>query len=335
MQPDVAVPSALERYGFLNRLSEQAFDDITLLASQIFEMPIVLITVIEKDCQWFKSKIGLEFGEIPLEQSFCTHAILEPNEIMTVQDASTDSRFADNPLVLGDPSIRFYAGAPLVTSDGLPFGTVCVLDRIPKQIEPAQSEALKALARLVMSQLEMGRITRQLQASEDALLETNGKLEQLSLTDMLTGIANRRALEQRSTEEFSRASRIKLPLSVLMIDIDHFKVINDQFGHSIGDSTLQAVANVLRSSVRAHDFVARFGGEEFCVILPDTDALAALAVAEHLRLLVAAMQHNFTVTISLGVATETEFNSWTALIERADQALYRAKQQGRNQSVVG
>jgi diguanylate cyclase (GGDEF)-like protein len=327
--------AAIERYALMDVYAEQSYNDIMLLASQIFQMPIVLISLVEKERQWFRSKIGLEVDQTPIDQSFCAHAILNSSEVMSVEDATQDSRFATNPLVLGDPNIRFYAGAPLVTPDGYALGTLCVIDRVPNRIQPAQAEALRALSRLVVNQFEMRRIAKELQNSKEDMLQTNQQLGELLMTDTLTKIPNRRALEKRSEEEFSRASRSQTPISMLMVDIDKFKSINDQYGHARGDLVLERVAALLRSELRPHDFVARYGGEEFCVILPEIGLEAVMIVAERLRKMVEKMDCDAVqVTISVGVATQT-FNSstvatWTDLQHRADLALYRAKERGRN-----
>jgi diguanylate cyclase len=163
---------ALESYGILDTLPEQAYDDITLLASHICETPIALLSLVERDRQWFKSKVGLDTPEIVRELSFCAHAILEPSEVFVVPDAHQDKRFVDNDLVTGDPHIRFYAGAPLVTATGEALGALCVIDRRPRVLRPEQALALKALARQVMAQLELHRTHQLLEKSTESLLES-------------------------------------------------------------------------------------------------------------------------------------------------------------------
>ena len=151
---EVARLAALRSYGILDTPIEGAFDDVTRIAALICGAPIAVVNFIDSGRQWFKSEIGLGLREMPLGPSICAHAILQ-NELFIVGDTTQDSRFSANPLVTGDPGLRFYAGAPLLTPDGLTLGTVCVLDMQPRVLSDEQSLALKALARQVMAQLEL------------------------------------------------------------------------------------------------------------------------------------------------------------------------------------
>jgi GAF domain-containing protein len=147
---------ALEKYAILDTDPEQAFDDLTLLASFVCKTPIALISLVDEDRQWFKSRIGIKASETSRDIAFCSTAILQP-DLFVVPDALEDERFRDNPLVVSDPNIRFYAGAPLINEDGYALGTLCVVDRTPRDLAPDQKDALKALSRLVLGQLEFRR----------------------------------------------------------------------------------------------------------------------------------------------------------------------------------
>lgn len=148
--------AALRRYRILDTEPEQRFDDLALLASQICGAPMALITLVDADRQWFKSRIGVDATETPRSISFCARAMLEP-KIFLVPDALEDERFRNNPLVVGDPHIRFYAGASLVSREGQPLGTLCIADHVPRQLTDDQAAALDALRRQVQSQLELRR----------------------------------------------------------------------------------------------------------------------------------------------------------------------------------
>ena len=152
----------LEAYAVLDTKPEPVYDDITFIASQISDTPIALISLVDKERQWFKSRVGLDVTETPRDLAFCAHAIWDPTNLLVVPDAATDDRFSSNPLVTSDPNIRFYAGAPLLTESGNALGTLCVIDREPRELEPRQLEALAALSRLVMEHLELRRVYRDL-----------------------------------------------------------------------------------------------------------------------------------------------------------------------------
>src|SRR5437867_2518600 len=151
----------LWQYGVLDTMPEEVFDDLTELAATICEAPIALITLVDEDRQWFKSRVGVTLKETSRDISFCGHVIAQP-DLFVVTDATKDERFAQNPLVTSDPKIRFYAGAPLITPDGYALGTLCVIDKVPRELRPAQQTALRVLARHVMTQLELRRHSREL-----------------------------------------------------------------------------------------------------------------------------------------------------------------------------
>jgi GAF domain-containing protein len=153
---ELARRNSLASYAILDTDPEPAFDDLNHLASFVCKTPIALITLVDERRQWFKSRIGLTADETSRDIAFCSHAILQ-DDIFVVPDALEDERFRDNPLVEGEPHIRFYAGVPLINHDGYALGTLCVIDKTPRDLSAAEKEALKALSRLVLGQMELRR----------------------------------------------------------------------------------------------------------------------------------------------------------------------------------
>jgi len=176
---------------------------------------------------------------------------------------------------------------------------------------------------------------------EEQLMQARQQMEILAMRDGLTELLNRRAIEEYAEAEFNLTLRKERVLSIILLDIDHFKNINDRFGHNCGDHTLQQVAKILKEDLRVYDRIGRWGGEEFILILPDTQLMDAAKVAERVRVRTAKMEISFengeifSVQVSLGVAsTAGQFSSLTKLIDAADQALYQAKQTGRNRVCI-
>ena len=159
---------ALRDYAILDTPQEAVFDDVVQLASLFCDTPIALVSLVDAERQWFKAEVGLGLRETPLEASICAHAILE-QDLLMVPDTLGDPRFRENPLVAGEPGLRFYAGALLKSPDGMPVGTVCVLDTRPRELTPGQLDGLRRLARQVMNQLELRRIVRDAQRTEGRL----------------------------------------------------------------------------------------------------------------------------------------------------------------------
>ncbi|HQZ84052.1 MAG TPA: sensor domain-containing diguanylate cyclase [Actinomycetota bacterium] len=300
----------LRSYAVLDTEPEEAFDRITRLVSALLDMPIALVSLVDGERQWFKSRVGLAAAETPRELAFCGYAILD-DVVFTVTDAARDDRFADNPLVIGDPNIRFYAGAPLTTREGFNVGTLCVIDRKPRTLDAGQVSILRDFAALALRELE---------------------LHKAAALDGLTGVFNRSGLTAAGQSEVGRARRQGSPLSLAIIDVDHFKDINDTYGHAGGDIALRRVSMVCQSVVRGQDVVGRLGGDEFGVLLPGADAAAAGTVAHRIAAEVRSnellpAEDRPAITLSIGVASlDAKEPDLTAAWARADSALYQAKE---------
>ncbi len=340
----------LHQLAILDSLPEQAYDDIALLAAQICETPIALISLVDADRQWFKATVGIDATETPRDLAFCAHAILEPTQLLVVPDATKDERFASNPLVVSDPAIRLYAGAPLTTSKGHGLGTLCVIDREARHLTVQQQRALQALARQVATHFELRSAVQELERRaqeqeryEEQLLDYQRRLEEnlaliaeQSITDPLTGLRNRRALLAKLEEEFYRFQRHRAPLALALLDVDHFKPYNDEFGHPAGDMVLCEMAQLLKHDSRESDFVARYGGEEFAMVYVNTAPDSAALLGERLRKSIERANWEFrNVTVSVGIANITDqMQTIDDLIAAADRSLYEAKELGRNRVVT-
>jgi diguanylate cyclase (GGDEF)-like protein len=327
---------ALRELGLIFTPAEERFDRLTRLAARLLHVPIALISLVDSRVQWFKASHGLSASESPRTISFCAHAILG-DDTLVVRDALEDERFRNNPLVTGEPFIRFYAGHPLRAADGSKVGTFCVIDTRPRRLSAADLGALRDLASMAEDELRV----KALSDEQTALIAERDELKRRSMLDSLTRTWNREAIVEVLGRELARAKRSGVPLSVIMVDVDHFKAVNDSFGHPAGDAVLRGVVSHLRGAVRPYDALGRYGGEEFLVVLPNCDAPAALAIAERMRQRVGAARFasaagRVRATLSLGVATRSvpRVEDRDALIEAADRALYQAKASGRNRAAI-
>lgn len=443
----------LQRYCLLDTPPTEAFDRITRLASRIFRVPIALVSLVDAERQWFKSKLGLDVRETPRDLAFCAHTICQP-DVMVVEDAVYDARFCNNRLVAEDPKIRFYAGAPLRTADGFALGTLCVIDRAPRAFTQEDQALLKDLAAFVIDEIDLLQSLRNERLAQTRLIDavealpdgfviydgedrlvvcnenyreiyadsadllvpgntfeeiirtgvargqypdaigceeawiaqrlhhhrnpteaieqrlSSGRwlrieerrtqeggfvgfrvditeqkrrefeLQHLASTDPLTGALNRRCFFELAVAELRRAARYARPLTIALVDIDRFKVINDTHGHAVGDAVLSDFVRLCREVLREQDLMCRYGGEEFALLLPETDPAGARHMAE--RLCAAAASRAVAIdddtigfTISIGVALcEPGAEDIDRSLARADAALYQAKIGGRNRVAV-
>jgi diguanylate cyclase (GGDEF)-like protein len=297
------------------------------LAAQLFAVPIAAISFIDKDRQWFKASVGLDVTETPRDQSFCAHAIMNPSEVLYVPDASKDPRFADNPLVTGSMSLRFYAGAPIFGPSGHPMGTLCVIDNQPREVSSGALEQLRQLA------VGVGVAIR--------LHSSVQELRKLTVTDALTGLVNRGGFNQQLKALLTPEPGEPAPsVGIVFMDLDGFKGINDTLGHTAGDRALQEVAKRLIDVTRTSDTVVRFGGDEFCVLVADfKDAAGLHNLADRIHAVLAEPfvleRQAVKLRTSIGIAfCRSGAESPDSLVKRADTALYEAKRAGRGTTRV-
>jgi len=298
---------ALRASGLLDTPPEERFDRVTRMAQRLFDVPIALISLVDEDRQWFKSRQGLEMRETPRAFSFCSHAIAG-DEILQVADAEVDARFADNPLVLGDPNIRFYAGAPISAPDGSKLGTLCVIDRRPRHLSVGDVEALRDLAHMVEAEVAQAHS---------------------AVTDELTGLANRRGFRHFGQTVLGICGRQGLAATLVYLDLDDFKRINDTLGHAEGDQAIREAAELLESTFRASDVLARVGGDEFCVLLTGAEsadeAIARLHVQVDLRNRSADARYLLAFSVGRAAFDPGAPRTLDELVDAADGAMYADK----------
>jgi diguanylate cyclase (GGDEF)-like protein len=297
----------LRSLNILDTASEERFDRLTRMAKRLFNVPIATISLVDEDRQWFKSCIGLTVKETPRDISFCGHAILD-NEIFIISDTLQDERFVDNPLVTYEPYIRFYAGCPLRFTDGSRVGTLCIMDTKARNLSNDNIETLKDLAST--AEIELAAV-------------------KLATIDELTKIHNRRGFMMLSQHSLNLCMRQKIPATLVYIDINNFKQINDTFGHAEGDQVLRTFASLISTASRESDIFARMGGDEFVILFTNTTANATKNNIIRLQLSLDKQNANnkYDITFSYGIVVfDPEKHKTTkALLEDSDSQMYQQK----------
>lgn len=333
---DTARIARLEALGVLDAPDDAALDSVASIAAAALAAPMSAVSLVERDTQFFRAHVGLPCRVTGRGPSFCGHVVAS-DEPLVVKDTHADPRFADNPLVTGEPWIRFYAGHPVRHPDGSVLGTLCVMDTEPRRFGREQRRLLQQLACVT----EAALAARAARNAQELLTARLARARRQSMIDPLLRTWNRAAIMAILENRTAAAVQQRAPLSVLMLDVDHFKSVNDRHGHQAGDTLLLAIARALRAAVRVDDEVGRYGGEEFLAVLPGVRRLEGLHLADRVRRAIAGTtitigKAKLCRTVSIGLA---EWNadggeSIESLIERADVALLEAKRSGRNR-VVG
>jgi len=308
---------AVHSYEILDTLPEVDFDILTRVAAHAFDAPAAVIGLMDSERLWFKSQIGLGVQQLDRQIAFCAHAIMKPDELLVVEDLRKDSRFEGNPLVTHAPHLCFYAGAPLIDSQGYALGTIAVVDTKPRTLGETQRMLLRDLSTMVISALEN---------RQRAII-----LSHLAMTDHLTGLANRAQFERTLNAEMAHSRRTGESFTLLYMDLDDFKKINDNFGHASGDEVLCEVARRMTDQVRTEDLLARLGGDEFGIFMRPSAEESPESLAKRIVEVVSAPitlanGNKVSVGISVGIATYVDtIDSMNTLLAQADRALYEVK----------
>lgn len=324
----------LQSYEILDTPRDGAFDDITALAADFFHVPIAIVSLVDRDRVWFKSAQGLgDLRQIERGPGLCASAIMQDGPYIAT-DLRKDPNSLANPLVASENGLRFYAAAPLKGREGFNLGTLCVLDLKPRVFTRNDEVQLQRFARLVMTQMENRLASRRIAGLANTIAVQHNKLIHAATHDALTDIPNR-----ATADEYLRkliAEDRGADAAILLLDVDHFKVINDRYGHAVGDATLIEVARRIKANIRPTDMVARYGGEEFIVILNNCKAPNAIKVSEWIRTSFAEESvrvgaTTIDVTVSGGLCQgPAALSDLKAVIYQADMLLYNAKNAGRN-----
>lgn len=309
----------LQSYDILDSQPEIDFDALVRIAACALDAPMAVVGLLDSDRIWFKSRLGVNTPELDRGVAFCAYTAMQSNRLFIVEDLSQDKRFKTNKLVTEPPYLRFYAGAPLVDPNGYVLGTIAVVDTRPRNLNEKQREVLYDLSLLVMTALENRR--------------RSTLLEEMVVTDYLTGISNRAHFDRALQAEMAHAKRTGEPFSILCLDLNGFKDINDQYGHPAGDQVLCEVAHRLKNLMRTEDTLSRIGGDEFGMVIREGASSTAHAMEKRIQ---QAMDRKIRlengdmvqVGASIGVASYSpDIDSPYSLLAQADTNLYEVKHQ--------
>jgi len=336
--PAAAIPEneqqrldALNELGILYTPLEDRFDRITRTLCRMFYMPIAYVSLIDKETQWIKSIQGLDLIDSPRNTSICAHTLLV-DECIICEDLTQDERFKDNPFVTSGLKVRFYAGFAL-KSRGQNIGTLCMVDDKPRAFSKEDIATMRDLTSWAQTEINL----TQLSEVQIQLITELDQAQREAKIDGLSGLWNQGAIKEVLKRAHHRHLITQKPYSLMMVDIDNFKAINDTHGHPFGDQIITAIAEDLRKTLRPTDAVGRYGGDEFLIILENcpyqrAQELSQRILAHNQGLTFISKGEKVTCTISIGIAStdHIEIDSPESLLEYADQSLYQAKESGRN-----
>lgn len=310
--------ATLRSLNILDTEKDERFDRLTRLALHVFEVPVAMVSLVDTNRQWFMACQGISTTETDRDISFCGHAILG-DDAFVIQDTHQDPRFSDNPLVVGEPYIRFYAGFPIRYIDGQKLGTLCLLDSRPRHFNQRERLILEDLAKIVEHEIQA---------------------VQLATVDELTEIPNRRGFFASANQALSLCRRQNLPVSLVFLDLNHFKPINDRFGHAEGDRALRSFGQMLKQVCRQTDIAARIGGDEFVLLLPNALKTDVEKILKRFAGMVEqanrAQPLGYKITYSHGVVhfDPDKHQDLEDLLAEGDQLMYLRKHKSKKQQSV-
>lgn len=336
--PEAAIPEnekqrleALNELGILYTPLEDRFDKITRTLCRMFYMPIAYVSLIDSETQWIKSVQGLDLIDTPRNSSICAHTLLA-DECIICEDLTQDVRFKDNPFVTSGLKLRFYAGFAL-KSRGHNIGTLCMIDDKPRKFNNEDIATMRDITSWAQTEVNLTQLS-------EVQIQLITELDQAQIDakiDGLTNLWNQAEIKGILTRAHHRHLIKEKPYTLMMIDIDNFKAINDNYGHPFGDQIIQSVADSLRTSLRPSDAIGRYGGDEFLVILENCPHRRAEELGQRLlnhihglTFISKGKKINCSISIGLASTDHVELDSPEALLEHADQSLYLAKESGRD-----
>ena len=328
--------AALRATGLLDGTSNAVLDRLTRLVTRLLGVPTATVSLVDDQGQHFPGQAGMDgwAGDrrgTPLSHSFCQHVVTS-DAILVVQDALQHPLVQDNAAV-AEFGVRSYAGVPLRTAEGLTLGALCAVNCAPLVWTAEQVGILEDLAAAAMAEIELRSTIRSLVAMQV-------KLQSQVSRDELTGVLNRRGFLEQAKRHLALAERTEAPFLVAALDLDGFKAINDTCGHEAGDTALQEMAALLTNVCRASDIVARFGGDEFVLLLANSGVDQMHRVRERLHEAIerrnqrVSIERQMTSSIGIAVWTPKHPKSLALLQRQADEAMYADKRANRARSTV-
>jgi len=322
---------ALNELGILYTPLQSRFDKITRTICRLFYIPIAYVSLIDKDTQWIKSAQGLDLISTTRDASICAHT-LAVDEYIVCEDLTKDKRFSDNEFVTSGLELRFYAGFTL-KSRGQNIGTLCLVDDKPRKFDQEDIATMRDMVSWAQTEIYL----TQLSDVQVQLITDLDQAQRDAKIDGLTGLWNQVTTKQMLERAYQRHLLTDQPLTAMMVDIDNFKAINDEYGHPFGDKVIKDISEALRTSLRPTDSIGRYGGDEFLVILEDcpfnrSEELSQ-RILEHinaLRFIHNEQEIDVSISIGFSATDKQEILSQEHLLEAADRGLYKAKKSGRN-----